>query len=153
MREFKHKANPNAGKYFAMLDGPKQSETLLQKHLCLWMSEHYPGIIFESGMQGFHLSYRDAEYASIINSHPGMPDLKIYEPRGPYCGMALELKKEGAKLYKKDGSLCKDDHLAQQAQMLRMLSERGWHTTFAQGLEQAKQLITRYLSDPENCTL
>lgn len=138
-------ANENALTYFAGLKKPKKTEAYLQKHLCLWMKTQYPNLIFRSGMEGLHLSMVDAQYSSIVNSHRGFPDLMIFEPKGSFAGLAIELKTDEAKVFKKDGSLCKNEHLAEQATMLEMLSERGWITSFAQGWDEARDLIEKYL--------
>jgi hypothetical protein len=139
--------NENAAKYFSRLKGVKQSENLLHKQLCQWMKMQYPNIVFRSGMEGFHLSEQDAQFATIINSHTGFPDLLIFERRGPSVGLAIELKKEGAPLYKKDRTtLRKSEHLERQASVLALLAERGWSTCFAQGWDEAVQTIKDYLN-------
>lgn len=101
-------------------------------------------------MQGFHLSDLDAKYASIINQpSKGQPDLLIIEPRGCYIGLALELKRDGATLYKKDGTFRKNEHLDNQQEVLEMYRQRGWQTGFAQGWDQAELLITIYLNSDD----
>lgn len=139
--------NENASAYFSMLKGPKKTEGLLQKRLCQWMLVNYPGAVFRSGFEGLHLTEQQASQMSILNSHTGMPDLMIFERRGQYCGLCLELKKDGAPLYKKDGkTLRSSTHLANQQATLALLAARGWRTGFAQGLAQAQERIVEYMA-------
>lgn len=138
--------NPNASDYFSMLKGPKNSENLLHKHVCQYIAAQYPGFLFRSGLEGFHLSTTDAQFATIINSHRGFPDLMVFKRRGQYVGLALELKKDDAPLFKKDGSLCKSEHLQEQQEMLVLLRAEGWYAHFAQGFNEAKKLIDHYMS-------
>lgn len=139
--------NENADSYFSMLKGPQTSEALLHKRLCVWMKQAYPGIVFRSGLEGFHLGDNDAKFASIINSHEGFPDLMVFEPKYIYCGLALELKKDGAPLYKKDGKTLRSSaHLANQQATLALLAARGWRTGFVQGLAQAQERIVEYMA-------
>jgi len=83
---------------------------------------------------------------SNMRSSRGMPDLMIFEPRGVYSGLFLELKKEGTKVFTKDGNVYSDPHLQEQAAILAKLCLKGYLAQFAIGLEDAKNKITKYLS-------
>ena len=62
-----------------------------------------------------------------------------------YCaGLFIELKKDGTRLHKKDGSWA-TDHIAEQAETLQALRDRGYQAYFAVGFEEAKKLIDDYL--------
>lgn len=61
-----------------------------------------------------------------------------------YNGLLIELKKEGTRLKKKDGSWA-TDHIAEQAGMLEMLESRGYKAVFAVGFDEAKSIIDEYL--------
>jgi hypothetical protein len=141
-------ANPNAAAYFARCKGLKQSETLLQRQLCGWIKMQWPHVLFRSGMEGLHLAEMDAVYASLVN-YPsrGWPDLLLFEPRHGKVGLAMELKRIGGKLYKKDGvTLLKNEHLAEQQDLLQRLAFRGWEVCFCVGYNEATKIITAYLT-------
>jgi hypothetical protein len=59
-------------------------------------------------------------------------------------GLFIELKREGTKLKKKDGTWL-TSHLAEQAEMLEKLRSEGYEATFAVGFDEAKEIIDNYL--------
>ena len=64
---------------------------------------------------------------------------------GHYCGLFIELKAKT--IYKKDGSLLANDHVAEQKTMLEWLETRGYMARFAVGFDEAKKLIDDYLTE------
>jgi hypothetical protein len=60
-------------------------------------------------------------------------------------GLFLELKREGTRIYKKDGTLVADQHIREQHTLLVELERRGYMACFAVGFDQAKQIIDEYL--------
>jgi DNA-binding sugar fermentation-stimulating protein len=92
-----------------------------------------------------------------MRSSRGLPDLFIAEPYYKlkslgdneykhYYGLFIELKSEDTILYKKDGvTLRKKEHVEEQAEILRQLSEKGYKAVFAVGYEEAKKIIDEYL--------
>lgn len=66
----------------------------------------------------------------------GFPDVFVYEPRGPFHGLAIELKKE------KGGTVSKSQKEWQQA-----LEKRGYHATVAKGYDMAVDVLERYLTE------
>jgi hypothetical protein len=59
-------------------------------------------------------------------------------------GLFIELKKEGTKLKKKDGTWL-TSHLAEQAEMLEMLKMEGYEAYFGVGFDETKEIIDNYL--------
>ena len=59
-------------------------------------------------------------------------------------GLFLELKKEGTRLKKKDGEWA-SPHIAEQAEVLRKLRDRGYAAEFVVGFDEAKKVIDDYL--------
>jgi hypothetical protein len=59
-------------------------------------------------------------------------------------GLFIELKKEGTKLKKKDGTWA-NSHIAEQAETLMKLRSEGYEATFAVGFDEAKEIIDNYL--------
>ena len=79
--------------------------------------------------------------------HPerGYPDLFIAESSRKFHGLYLEIKTESNSPYKKDGTLKKDKHLEEQAEMLEKLRARGYKAEFGVGVEECKKIIDEYL--------
>lgn len=59
-------------------------------------------------------------------------------------GLFLELKKEGTRLKKKNGDWA-TEHIAEQAEVLEKLRQRGYCAEFAVGFDEAKRIIDEYL--------
>ena len=66
----------------------------------------------------------------------GFPDVFVYEPRGAFHGLAIELKKE------KGGRVSESQKEWKQA-----LEERGFHATVAKGYDMAVEVLERYLTE------
>jgi hypothetical protein len=60
------------------------------------------------------------------------------------AGLMIELKKQGTRLKKKDGTWA-SEHLAEQNEVLNALQKKGYAAYFAVGFEEAKQIIDDYL--------
>jgi len=81
----------------------------------------------------------------------GHPDIIFQEWfLDKYCGLAIEFKKTGVKVSKKDGTLRKDKHLEEQLKYLTALKERYYIAGFVCGLEDAKKVISAYLEGSTN---
>ena len=93
---------------------------------------------------GTRLSITQAKRQKALNPRRGHPDLMIYEPRGEYVGLAIELKREGVKIAKKDGSPA-SKHIKEQDEYLEALRERGWKCFFCVGYNDAIATIDEYL--------
>jgi hypothetical protein len=62
-----------------------------------------------------------------------------------YYGLFIELKREGTRIFKKDGKLVADEHIREQFDMLHDLRQRGYAAEFACGYEEAVALIDDYM--------
>lgn len=117
----------------------------MQQQVCDYIRLRYPGAIFRSDYaSGLRLTMNQAIEHKRLQSSRAWPDLIIYEPRGLYQGLALELKREDVKVYKADGTLRSDPHLQEQADMLTSLFKRGYKAQFACGFEAAVTAIDGY---------
>lgn len=127
----------------------KQNE---EYNLALAVSKYlrlqYPGVIFRFDMAGLNLSKAQAGMAKAIQHDRAYPDLFILKPKMfsgiQWHGMFLELKKEGTKIHKKDGTFS-TPHIAEQYEMLRKLNNEGYLASFAVGFNSAKVQIDNYL--------
>ena len=68
------------------------------------------------------------------------------------AGLFIELKKNGEKIYKKDGELVADEHIREQAAVLEKLRGLGYVAEFAVGLDEAKKIIEEYLGERDSKT-
>ena len=87
-----------------------------------------------------------AQRAKQLQGYPGYPDLLIAEPRGGYHGLYMEIKENYAKVFKKDGTYKKSDHLDKQRIMRKRLKHRGYKVEWGLGTEDSKDKIDRYLA-------
>ena len=114
------------------------------KAIATYLKYQYPDVIYRFDMGGLNLSMAQAGMNKAIQCGKGWPDMFIAESIRPYKGMFLELKAEGVKLQKKDGSYA-TPHLQEQWEMLYKLRLKGYVADFAVGFDQAKRLIDSYL--------
>ena len=142
----------------------KKEETLHLK-VCDYLRKNYPDVLFRTDFSsGMKMSPGQAAKHKKFQKSRAWPDLFIALPRemiavdtksgyGIYSqdvgGLFLELKAEGTRLYKKDGTLRKNKHIEEQTEMLNKLIESGYYAKFAVGYDQAIQIITNYLGEPK----
>jgi len=143
--------------------GKQQKEEKAQIRICKYLRKDYPNVIFTCDLaSGMNLPIHIAAKNKSMRSSRGLPDLFIAEPACTYSepigkvkpvrymkqyyGLFIELKSEDTILYKKDGvTLRKKEHIEEQAEILRQLSEKGYKAVFAVGYEEAKKIIDEYL--------
>jgi len=120
----------------------KQEESL-QIAVSKYLKLQYPDVIFTSESSGIRLTMGQAVKAKKCRSDAKLPDMMIFEARGDYSGLLIELKVKPVTL--KDGSLNKDKHVQAQYKMLKRLQIKGYCAFFAVGFEVAKKLIDDYM--------
>lgn len=122
------------------------SEAELQKQVAIYIRMQYPDAIFHSDFgSGVKLTPWQAKMQKMQNGGKrAWPDMFIAEPKGKWHGLFIELKKEGARLMKRNGDFA-SEHIAEQDAVLRELNEKGYKAEFAIGFEQALNLIDDYL--------
>ena len=121
-----------------------KAEENLQIAVCNYLRLQYPNILFNSDLSGIKLTMGQAVKAKKLRSSKGFPDLVIYEPRGRYCGLFIELKREGERITNKKGELI-SDHLKEQDEIIQKLNLKGYLACFAIGFDEAKKIIDLYL--------
>lgn len=123
-----------------------QSEKELHSQVCQYLKVKYPKILFNSDMAGaMKLTIGQAVQISKLRSNKGFPDIAIYEPRGEYRGLFVELKKEGEVLYKRNGEAI-TEHVQEQINCINILKAKGYSAGFAIGYNEAVKMIDEYLS-------
>lgn len=122
-----------------------KKEAILQEQVCLYLKLQYPDVLFHSDYSaGLHLPIWLAVKRKKLNSCRALPDLYIFKRKGSLSGLALELKAEDVKLYKKNGEF-KTDHIKEQAKILDRLRAEKWAVCFGIGFDNSKRIIDIYL--------
>ncbi len=116
------------------------------KAIANYLKLRYPKVIYHFDYAGLNLSKAQAGKMKSIQCGRGWPDLFIAEPRNYYHGLALEIKLENEKLYKKDGVTPISEHIEEQINILHQLYLRDYVTDFAMGTIEAIKSIDEYLS-------
>ena len=128
------------------IDG--ESESRFQDRVVAYLKEEYPKARFISSLAGEKNSHRKtrSRIAKIQHSN-GQPDMFLFKRVGKYVGLAIELKKDTANPYRKDGKLKAGQHLKEQKEWLDYLKEEGWYAVFSCGVSDTIELIDKYLND------
>ena len=119
-------------------------EDKVHLNLCTYTRLQYPKAIFNVDLSGLKMTMGQAMKVKRLRSSRAFPDFVMYEPRGDYKGFFLELKREGEKLTNNSGEW-KNEHIAEQSQMIQDLVARGYYANFAVGFESAKMQLDRYM--------
>ena len=124
-------------------------ESHLQVEVAQYLKLQYPNVIFHSdyGSGGRLRPHQAVRQKQQNAGQRGWPDIFIAEPRGGYAGLFIELKREGVKLFKRNGDYI-TTHIAEQAEIIKQLLKRGYYANFAVGFEEAQNLIDSYLKQP-----
>ncbi|MDQ1855741.1 hypothetical protein [Chryseobacterium sp. WLY505] len=124
----------------------KQPEFDLQKRVCAYLRVAHPDVLFMSDtIASLKLTKQQAVRNSQIQK-PGFktPDVIVFEPRGKFTGLFMELKV--VKPFKLNGELKADKHIQEQAESINKLIKRGYHASFQWEFNQIVKLINWYLT-------
>lgn len=117
-----------------------------QVRIVNYLSERYPTLIVQGSLGGIRLPIGNAVKAKKMGNKKDFPDLTIAIPNKRYTGCFIELKREGTRLYKKNGQLVTNEHFHAQDELHKMLRAVGYYAEFAVGYQDAIQQIEKYLS-------
>jgi hypothetical protein len=123
---------------------PARPEEKMHFQICDYLKIQYPKIFFISESSGLRVSPGLASKLKKTRSNHTHLDLYVLEPKGQYHALILELKAKN--IYKKDGALFKDDHLADQQRTIDALNKKGYKSMFAVTFVEAKKIIDAYLN-------
>lgn len=115
----------------------------LHRAICRYISLQYPKTIYNSDHSGVNMSKTARGQAKTLRSERGIPDLVIYEPKGEYHGLFLEIKTSSP--FKKDGEIKNNEHLKEQQHVLWKLEQRGYRALFVWSLTEAMIIIDEYM--------
>ena len=136
------------------------SEHNLYEQVARYLQLQYSNVIYRFDI-GADLKLTPGQASKHKRLHPrrDYPDLFIAESSenvnskdwnsivrewGFYFGLYIEIKKDGEKLTKKDGSW-RTPHIAEQAEILERLRQAGYKTEFGVGFDGCKKIIDEYL--------
>ena len=111
--------------------------------ICDYLRLQYPKVMFISESSGVRTSIGLASKLKKTRSNHVHADLYVLQPVGKWSGLVLELKAKT--IFKKDGSLLKNDHIEDQFETLQTLRKIGYYASFACGFDEAKEIVDNYL--------
>jgi hypothetical protein len=121
------------------------TEYAVHRQICEYVRLRYPDVIFNSDGAGIFTTPALAGMQSVLKSRRGYPDVFFAEPIGRWHGLYIEVKREGATVTLKDGTLSKNAHIQEQAETLQLLRNKGYMTSFGVGFAQCQAIIDSYL--------
>jgi len=119
------------------------TETQLQRNICKWIQYQFQDVIYLSDFYTFMPQKLRFSLSSMRKK--SLPDLFIANPNKEHSGLFIELKKDGEKLYKKDGSYA-SEHIREQFEMRDRLWALGYCSEICVGFDKATQIISEYLN-------
>ena len=124
----------------------RKDEDRLQSQLSRYIRLQYPNVVFTSESSGLRVPIGVAVKMKDQRSEHKLPDMIILESNEKYNGLIIELKKNRAEIYKKDGTFKKSKHVEKQRKTLLLLKLQGYMAVFACGFEDAKNVVDYYMS-------
>lgn len=128
----------------------KKKEESLQLAVSKYIRSQYPDAVFNSDIaSGMRLPIWIGSKAKAQRSERGQPDMVILEPKGKFFGMCLELKNKRSDVFLMSGLISDakgQEHVREQAALLKRLREKGYWADFVFGYEEAKMCIDQYFS-------
>jgi hypothetical protein len=113
-----------------------ESEANQQEIVIKYLRLAYPNLLYCASAGGMRTSYLQAVKMKRTGYVKGFPDLFIYEPRGGFFGLAIEMKKE-------KGGVASPEQKRWQEQ----LRNRGYASYICKGNEEAIKVIDEYFNE------
>ena len=123
------------------------SEAMVHQNVADYLALQYPDVLFHTDFgSGIKLTIGQATKQKRLNGgRRAWPDLFIADDGGRKAlGLFIELKKDGERIHKKDGTPA-SDHIAEQEAVGIELMKRGYKFEFGVGFEATKKIIDNYL--------
>lgn len=111
----------------------KNEETNIQVAVVNYLRARYPQALFTIAPSGMKLPIHVARMLKAMGYVAGTPDLMIFEPRGEYHGLFIEIKTERGRASEAQGKF------------MDSLWERGYLVALCFGYERAVKVIDSYL--------
>lgn len=113
----------------------EDSEGNHQQIVINYLKLAYPNALYCASAGGMRTSFLQAVKMKRTGYVKGFPDLFIYEPRGSFYGLAIEMKKE------KGGTVSPEQKWWQE-----QLRNRGYCSYICKGKDHAIKIIDEYLT-------
>lgn len=120
-------------------------EEKIQIDIFSYLAAKYPNVLAISEPSGVRVSMGLATKLKKLRSKHTHCDIYVLKPSGKYHGLVIELKAKN--IYKKDGTLYKDEHLEDQQRTIDTLNKEGYYATFAVGYSESIKIIEDYLNN------
>ena len=91
-----------------------------------------PTPLYSATVGGVRLAIHTAKKMKEAGYSKGVPDMLVYEPRGMYAGLAIEVKTEKGRASE------------EQKAWVRNLNDRGWRAEICKGFEECADVICEY---------
>jgi hypothetical protein len=124
-----------------------KTEYLLHLDCVEYIEMAWPDVWFYSDLNGVRVTKGTAgKIKAIQMKDRKWLDIYFSEPRGPYHGLYIELKNGFDKVFKKDGTLKKSDHLEAQQHTIDEMLAKGYYACFSWCYEHFVKTVDEYLS-------
>lgn len=145
----------------------RKTEESEQQRFVTWVKRYFPHVIIYCDAMGEDLTDSGRMRVHAMRNIR-VPDIIIDYPSRGYHGARFEHKKEGTKVYCRDGvtlrkqpykhtfrtgAIKTGDHLQEQADSLVKLNKAGYYARFTIGLEELKRHFLWYIEAPEQLQL
>jgi len=125
-----------------------KTEAELQSILLKWIRVKYPEAYrwTHVDLSGVRLGFKARATLSDNGLSSGFPDIVIYLPSGGFNGLALELKRDGERPIKKDGTISADKHVQDQSLWINQFRACNFSANFVTGFKNAATAVDEYLT-------
>jgi len=126
-------------------------EDILQRQVIEYLELKYKVTPICMGTEGKKSAFERFKF-KWMGGRKGVSDLFIPVSICGYHGLFIELKKEGAKIFKKDGTLyaSNKEHHQRQLDFIDEMMQLGYWSNMCIGFEATKEFIDQYMNMKEN---
>lgn len=110
----------------------KSPEHDIQVALTRYLEAHKESPLFSATVGGVRLAMHTAKKMKQAGYKKGIPDLLIFEPRGMYTGLAIEVKTKTGR------------PSSHQKEWIKRLNSNGWRAEICYGLAECLAVIDEY---------
>jgi hypothetical protein len=112
----------------------KNEEALIQEAVINYINAQYPRLLYCASAGGVRTSMKQAVKMKKTGYVKGFPDLFIYEPKGQWHGLAIEMK------------AAKGIVSQSQKEWWANLNNRNYMAFVCKGFDEAKKVIDDYMA-------
>jgi len=123
----------------------QQHEAILSTRISKFMQRQYPKVIYRFDIADLKLTKPQAiRMKALQGGLKGYPDMFLASAQKGHHGLYIELKKDYAQVYRKDGSYKKSEHLEHQISVHARLRDEGYMVVWGLGFEDTVKKIREY---------